>query len=130
MFVHSSYLHLIGNIIFALFTMYELERCWKPSILWGLLGGVAAQCLAIITLEGRFLGFSGVLCAYFGMFLGTVFSHRAYLQERYRQQFWMILIMVVFMAFILVGFGTSALVHLFGFTFGVLLGISVYPKMP
>ena len=36
--------------------------------------------------------------------------------------------MVVFMAFMLVGFNTSALVHLYGFTFGILLGVAVYPK--
>lgn len=80
LFMHSSYLHLVGNIVFAVYIMYELEYCWKPSILWGLLGGVAAQCLAIVSLEGRFLGFSGVLCCYFGIFLGTIFVHCSYLQ--------------------------------------------------
>lgn len=50
LFLHSSYLHLVGNIIFAVYIMYELEYCWKPAILWGLLGGVAAQCLAIVSL--------------------------------------------------------------------------------
>jgi membrane associated rhomboid family serine protease len=50
LFLHSSYLHLVGNVIFALYIMYELEYAWKPAILWGLLGGVAAQCLAVATL--------------------------------------------------------------------------------
>lgn len=50
LFLHSSYLHLVGNVIFALYIMYELEYAWKPAILWGLLGGVAAQCLAVVTL--------------------------------------------------------------------------------
>ena len=129
LFLHSSYLHLVGNTIFAVFIMYELEYCWKPSILWGLLGGVAAQCLAVISLEGRYLGFSGVLCCYFGIFLGSIFVHCSYLQERFRQNFWMVVVMVIFMAFMLVGFSASALVHLYGFTFGILLGIAVYPKV-
>jgi hypothetical protein len=112
-----------------MFIMYEMEYCYKYSILYGLLGGVAAQCLAVVSLEGRYLGFSGVLCCYFGMFLGVIFTHCAYLQERYRYNFWMIVIMVLFMGFMLVGFGQAALVHLYGFTFGILLGVAVYPKM-
>jgi hypothetical protein len=41
----------------------------------------------------------------------------------------MIIIMVLFMAFMLIGFGVSALVHLYGFTFGILLGVAIYPKI-
>ena len=37
--------------------------------------------------------------------------------------------MIIFMAFMLVGFQASALVHLYGFAFGILLGIAVYPKV-
>lgn len=33
------------------------------------------------------------------------------------------------MAFMLIGFQTSALVHLYGFAFGILLGLAVYPKI-
>ena len=33
------------------------------------------------------------------------------------------------MAFMLVGFQASALVHLYGFAFGILLGIAFYPKV-
>lgn len=93
------------------------------------MAGVAGQCLAVISLEGRFLGFSGVLCAYFGIFLGSIFIHCSYLQERYRHNFWMVVIMVLFMAFMLVGFSASALVHLYGFTFGILMGVAIYPRV-
>lgn len=41
----------------------------------------------------------------------------------------MVVVMVVFIAFMLIGFTASALVHLYGFTFGILLGIAVYPKV-
>ena len=41
----------------------------------------------------------------------------------------MVVVMVVFIAFMLVGFSASALVHLYGFTFGILLGIAIYPKV-
>jgi len=41
----------------------------------------------------------------------------------------MVVVMVVFIAFMLIGFSASALVHLYGFTFGILLGIAVYPKV-
>lgn len=41
----------------------------------------------------------------------------------------MVVVMVIFMAFMLVGFSASALVHLYGFTFGILLGIAVYPTV-
>ena len=63
------------------------------------------------------------------MFLGVIFSHCSYLQDNYGSRFWMIIIMVIFMAFMVIGFGVSALVHLYGFTFGILLGIAVYPRM-
>jgi hypothetical protein len=108
--------------------MYELEFCWRPSILYGLLGGVAAQCLAVISLEGRYAGFSGVLCCYFGIYLGVVFSHCRHLQDRYGPNFWFMIIMIIFMAFMLIGFGQAALIHLYGFAFGVGLGVAVWPK--
>lgn len=130
MYMHTSYLHFIGNMIFALFIMYELEFCWKLGIVLGLVGGVAANCLAIISLEGRYLGFSGVLCCYFGIFLGTIFVHCNYLQEKYKCGFWMIVIMVVFLGFMLIGYAASALVHLYGLTFGILIGVALYPRMP
>lgn len=41
----------------------------------------------------------------------------------------MVVLMVVFMAFMLVGFAAAALVHLYGFTFGILLGVAIYPKV-
>jgi hypothetical protein len=43
-------LHIVGNMIFALLVMYEIEYCWKAGIIWGLIGGIAANCLAIISL--------------------------------------------------------------------------------
>jgi len=42
----------------------------------------------------------------------------------------MIIIMVIFMGFMLIGFAASALVHLYGFTFGILIGVALFPRMP
>lgn len=42
----------------------------------------------------------------------------------------MILMMVIFMGIMLIGFASSALVHLYGFTFGILIGVGIYPRMP
>lgn len=49
-FMHKNYLHIAGNIVFAMFVMYEMEHSWKPSIFFGLLAGFAANCLAVVTL--------------------------------------------------------------------------------
>lgn len=42
----------------------------------------------------------------------------------------MIVIMVVFMGIMLIGFASSALVHLYGFTFGILMGVALFPRLP
>lgn len=45
LFMHSSYLHFIGNLIVTLFISYEVEYCWRPSIPLAVLAGVASQCM-------------------------------------------------------------------------------------
>ena len=49
MFMHNSYLHLIGNMVFGIFIMYEMEFSSKLSIFLGLLAGIVANCFAIFT---------------------------------------------------------------------------------
>ena len=58
--------------------MYEMEHSYKWSIPMGLLAGFSANCLAILTLEGRFLGFSGVLTSYVGMVVLLLITHISY----------------------------------------------------
>lgn len=41
----------------------------------------------------------------------------------------MVVLFVVLNGFMLLGFTSQALVHLYGFTFGILLGVAVYPKV-
>lgn len=79
MFMHDNYLHIMGNTIFSLFVMYEMESSWKWSIPLGILAGFVANCLAVITLEGRILGFSGVLCSYVGMIVILLLTHISYI---------------------------------------------------
>jgi membrane associated rhomboid family serine protease len=50
LFMHAYYLHLLGNMVFALWVMYEMENSWRWSIPMGLICGFAANCLAVLTL--------------------------------------------------------------------------------
>jgi len=78
MFMHTNYLHILGNTIFGLFVMYEMERSWRWSIPMGVIAGFTANCLAVLTLEGRALGFSGVLTSYVGMIVLLLVTHIHY----------------------------------------------------
>ena len=103
--MHRNYLHIAGNMIFAFFVMYEMEYSWKPSIFIGLLAGFAANCLAVLTLEGRFLGFSGVLTAYVGMVISIVLMHCSYLRDRLGPAFCMLIFMMIILTIVVIGFG-------------------------
>ena len=127
--MHRNYLHIAGNMIFAFFVMYEMEYSWKPSIFIGLLAGFAANCLAVLTLEGRFLGFSGVLTAYVGMVISIVLMHCSYLRDRLGPAFCMLIFMMIILTIVVIGFGSSLLIHLYGFLFGLLLGFGFYPRL-
>lgn len=78
MFVHKNYLHILGNMIFAAFVMYEMENSWLWSIPLGLVSGFAANCLAVLTLEGTLEGFSAVLTSYVGMVVILIITHLDY----------------------------------------------------
>lgn len=78
MFMHDSYLHILGNTLFGLFVMYEMEYSYMLSIPLGILAGFVANCLAVITLEGRLLGFSSVLTSYVGMVVLLLITHMGY----------------------------------------------------
>jgi membrane associated rhomboid family serine protease len=129
-FMHNNYVHILGNMIFALFVMYEMENSWKWSIPMGLLAGWAANCLAVLTIEGRALGFSGVLTSYVGMIVLLLVSHLAYFEARTRGAYCWLLVMAVFLTVAAIGFGGSVLVHLYGFVFGIVLAAAFYPKHP
>lgn len=128
MFMHSNYLHIVGNTIFSFFVMYEMEYSWRPSIFLGLLAGFCANCMAILVLEGRLLGFSGVLTSYVGMIVALFLSHCSYFQNRTRGQFCWIIVMLIILSLMVIGVGQSVLIHLFGYVFGMLFGAGFYPK--
>ena len=94
----------------------------------GLLAGFCANCLAILALEGRMLGFSGVLTSYIGMIMGLFLCHWSYLRARTGGSFCYIVVMLTVFSLMSIGFGESALIHLFGYVFGMLLGVGLYPK--
>lgn len=126
--MHDSYLHIVGNMIFAIFIMYEMEYSSKISIFLGLLAGILANCFAIFTLEGKLLGFSGVLASYVGMIMSIIFTHCTYLQNRFQMVFCYIVFMMVILTFMILGFGLSFLIHLYGYLLGLLLGAGFLPK--
>lgn len=129
MFMHDNYLHIMGNTIFSLFVMYEMESSWKWSIPLGILGGFVANCLAVLTLEGRILGFSGVLCAYVGMIVILLLTHISYIEQRYPGSMCMMVMLIAMLTFAIIGIGSSLLVHLYGYVMGIILGLGFYPKL-
>lgn len=130
MFIHFSYKHLAGNLIFAFFIMYEIEACWRWGIVVGLVAGFAANAMAIATMEGLLMGFSGVLCACVGIELAALILHCSFLQERYGPQFYMMFFFLILLVFMIIGITNAALVHLFGLLYGILFGLTFYPRMP
>jgi membrane associated rhomboid family serine protease len=130
MFLHFSYKHLVGNLIFGLFILYEIEGCWRLGILAGLVGGFAANSLAIATMDGIIMGFSGVLCACVGIQLGALIIHCSYLKATYGTQFYMMFFFLILLILMIIGFSKSALVHFFGLFYGLLFGVTLYPRMP
>ena len=130
MFIHYSYRHIVMNLIFAIFIMYELEYCWKWSILVGLAAGFAANCLAVVTMNGLLLGFSGALCGYIGIILAAIIQHCSYLKAMHYNQCYMVTTMIIVMLFFIVGLAPAGIVHLFGVLFGLLFGLALYPVMP
>lgn len=130
MFLHQNYLHILGNTLFSIFIMYEMEYSWRWSIPMGILAGFTANCLAILFLEGRLLGFSGVLTSYIGMIVALLVSHLQYFQSRSQGTFCIFIVFIVLLAFGAIGFGSSVLIHLFGFVMGFILALAFYPKHP
>lgn len=126
--MHSNYLHILGNTIFGLFIMYEMENSWKWSIPMGIVAGFTANCLAVLTLEGRALGFSGVLTSYIGMLVLLLVTHLNYFESRARGAYCWLLAMVVFLTIAAIGFGSSVLIHLYGFVLGIILAAGFYPR--
>lgn len=130
MFLHDSYTHIIMNLIFAIFIMYELEYCWRWTIVISLIAGFAANCLAVATMNGRVLGFSGVLCACVGIQFAALLIHCDYIRTMYAGQFYIIFFMFFITLLMIVGFSQAALVHFFGLCYGLLFGLAFYPRMP
>ena len=129
MFIHYSYRHIMMNMLFAVFILYELEYCWKWSIPLALLAGFAANCLAVVTMNGMVLGFSGVLTAAIGIIIAALILHCSYLRAVYSTQFCMVCVMMVLMLVFILALAPAGVIHLFGILFGILFGLAFYPTM-
>jgi rhomboid protease GluP len=130
MFLHYGFRHLVMNVIFAFFVMYEMEHCWMWSVPLALTAGFAANCVAISTLDGIHMGLSGAVCALVGIQLAALLLHCSYLRDVYGKQFYIIFFFGVLMLFMVIGFVQSALINFVGLGFGMLFGLAFYPRMP
>jgi membrane associated rhomboid family serine protease len=130
MFLHYGFRHLVMNVIFAFFIMYEMEHCWRWSIILALIGGFAANCVALSTLEGIHMGLSGTVCALVGIQLAALLVHCSYLRDVYGKQFYIIFFFGVLMLIMVIGFVQSAVINFVGLGFGLLFGLAFYPRMP
>lgn len=110
--------------------MYEIEYSYWLAILYGLVGGFAANCLAILTLEGRILGFSGVLTCYVGMIVLLIITHLTYIENRMPGSTCWIVLMIAMLSMAIIGSGASVIVHIYGYVFGMIIGLGFYPKHP
>lgn len=94
-----------------------------------LVGGFAANCLAVAAIEGKLLGFSGVLCACIGIQFSALIIHCSYLRQTHGNQFYLTMFMTVLMLLMVISFSNAGLVHFFGLCYGILFGLAFYPKM-
>lgn len=62
------------------------------------------------------------------MIISLIFAYCTYLKQRLGQSFCWLIVMMVILVVIVIGFGQSLLIHLFGFLFGMLLGTAFIPK--
>lgn len=76
------------------------------------------------------MGFSGVLCAAVGIQLASLLLHCSYLKNTYGTQFYMMFFFLILLLFMIIGFTKAALIHLYGLLFGMLFGLTLYPRMP
>lgn len=129
MLLHYSYRHIVSNVIFAFFIMYEIESCWRWGILTGVVAGFAANCMAIATMSGIVMGFSGVLCGCVGIELAALILHCNYLKTTYGTQFYMMFFFCIIMVLMVLGISNTALVHFFALFFGLIFGLTLYPRM-
>jgi len=130
MFIHYSYSHIVVNTVFGIFIMYELEYCWKWSILAALVAGIAANCLAVVTMNGLVLGFSGVICACVGIIIAALILHCSYLRAMYSGAFYCVFCFMILLLILVIGISPAGVVHLFGILFGLLFGLALYPVIP
>jgi membrane associated rhomboid family serine protease len=115
-------------MIFAIIIMPEMEKSWRWSIPLGVLCGLCANCLAVLTMDDRLLGFSGVLTSYVGMIVLLLVSHFNYFQNRGQSSYCWIVIVMIAIPFIFPTSSGTMLIHLFGFIFGIILAAGFYPK--
>jgi hypothetical protein len=120
----------VGNIIFSIFILYEVESCWRLGIVAGLVAGFAANSLAIATMEGILMGFSGVLCGLVGIELDALLINCTYLKNTYGNTFYMMFFFIIIMVIMIIGFSDAALVHFYALFFGLFFGLALYPRMP
>ncbi len=77
------------------------------------------------------MGLSPMNCALVGIQISILVSHCSYIREKYgNTQFLVSIGFSLFMIILVIGIDTGALLNLYGFIFGFLLGIGFYPKLP
>lgn len=76
------------------------------------------------------MGFNGVLCAAVGIQLAALLLHCSYLRSTYGNQFYMIFFFSILMVIMVMSMAQSALIPFFGLFYGVLFGLTLYPRMP
>ena len=86
--------------------------------------------MAVVSMEGHAMGFSGVLCACIGIQLAALLIHCNYLRQTFGSTFYIIFFMTIITLFMIIGFTNSGLIHFFGVAFGLLFGLALYPRMP
>lgn len=128
MFLHSSYKSLIGTLIFSFFILYELETCWRVGIFVAIVAAFAANSMAIATMDGILMGFSGVLCASVGIMMAGLILQCSYIRSSSGNMFYMIFFLMIMLIIMVIGMAQSALVYLFSLTFGLLFGLALYPR--
>lgn len=116
-------------MIFAFFILYEIEYCWKWNIGIALLSGWIANCLAVVCIDGRVLGFSGALSGALGVQIGVTMIHCSYLRSKYGNQFYFQMAVNIMLLIMVIGSGSSALIHFFGFLYGFLISCAFCPRM-
>lgn len=69
-----------------------------------------------------------MLTCYVGMIVILLITHIGYIENRYPGSACWIVIMIAMLSLAIIGSGASVLVHIYGYVFGMVIGLGFYPK--